>query len=97
MEAAEIIPAVPAYNADAGTGEDASRVHSRQFHPREIPGDDERIHNTTVAFDALRARGSRAIAKIHMFDITAPDGTPYREAPAFKLRATQSSPTIARA
>ena len=37
-----------------------------------------RIHNTTVVFD----RDGNEIAryrKIHMFDITAPDGTQYRE------------------
>lgn len=47
-----------------------------------IAGED-RVHNTTVAFD----RGGREVAryrKIHMFDITGPDGTPYRESAAFK-------------
>lgn len=44
---------------------------------------EERIHNTTLAFD----RSGNEIAryrKIHMFDITAPDGTQYRESAAFK-------------
>jgi nitrilase len=44
---------------------------------------EERVHNTTVVFD----RAGREIAryrKIHMFDITAPDGTQYRESAAFK-------------
>ncbi len=44
---------------------------------------DERIHNTTLVFD----RAGNEIAryrKIHMFDITAPDGTQYRESAAFK-------------
>ncbi|MGA3301938.1 MAG: carbon-nitrogen hydrolase family protein [Methylovirgula sp.] len=44
---------------------------------------EERIHNTTLVFD----RSGQEIAryrKIHMFDITAPDGTQYRESAAFK-------------
>ena len=48
----------------------------------KIAGDD-RIHNTTVVFD----RDGNEIAryrKIHMFDITAPDGTQYRESASFK-------------
>ncbi len=47
-----------------------------------IAGED-RVHNTTVAYD----RSGREVAryrKIHMFDITGPDGTPYRESAAFK-------------
>ncbi|MGI3899623.1 MAG: carbon-nitrogen hydrolase family protein [Janthinobacterium lividum] len=47
-----------------------------------LPGE-ERIGNTTVAFD----REGREVAryrKIHLFDITAPDGTEYRESASFK-------------
>ncbi len=47
-----------------------------------LPGE-ERIGNTTVAFD----RDGREVAryrKIHLFDITAPDGTAYRESASFK-------------
>ena len=43
----------------------------------KIPGG-KQVHNTTCVFD----RDGREVAryrKIHMFDITAPDGTPYRE------------------
>jgi predicted amidohydrolase len=43
----------------------------------KIP-DSTQVYNTTLAFD----REGREVAryrKIHMFDITAPDGTPYRE------------------
>ena len=46
-----------------------------------LPGG-ERIGNTTVAFD----RNGREVAryrKIHLFDITAPDGTEYRESASF--------------
>ena len=44
---------------------------------------EERIHNTTVAFD----RDGREVAryrKIHMFDIETPDGVSYRESASFK-------------
>jgi len=44
---------------------------------------EERIHNTTLVYD----RSGKEVAryrKIHMFDITAPDGTQYRESAAFK-------------
>jgi predicted amidohydrolase len=47
----------------------------------KVPGED-RMHNTTIVFD----RAGREIAryrKIHMFDITAPDGAAYRESAAF--------------
>ncbi|MDX7954005.1 carbon-nitrogen hydrolase family protein [Lichenihabitans sp. Uapishka_5] len=45
--------------------------------------DDARLHNTTLAFD----RDGQEVAryrKIHMFDITAPDGTDYKESATFK-------------
>lgn len=48
----------------------------------EKPGTGERLHNTTVTFD----RDGKEIAryrKIHMFDITAPDGTKYHESADF--------------
>lgn len=44
---------------------------------------EERMHNTSVVFN----RSGREIAryrKIHMFDITAPDGMQYRESASFK-------------
>ncbi len=47
-----------------------------------LPGE-ERIGNTAVAFD----REGREVAryrKIHLFDITTPDGTDYRESASFK-------------
>ena len=47
-----------------------------------MPGED-RIANTTLVFD----RTGREIAryrKIHLFDITAPDGTEYKESAAIK-------------
>jgi deaminated glutathione amidase len=56
-------------------------VHGGSFFER-VPGE-HRAHNTTVVFD----RDGREVAryrKIHMFDITAPDGTQYRESASFK-------------
>jgi nitrilase len=56
-------------------------VHGGSFLER-VPGEN-RAHNTTVVFD----RDGREVAryrKIHMFDITAPDGTKYRESATMK-------------
>jgi deaminated glutathione amidase len=80
--AAEILGDGPAY----GTMQDLARKHRIFIHAgsmlEKIPGQDL-IGNTTVVFD----RGGKEIAryrKIHMFDITAPDGTKYHESAAFK-------------
>jgi predicted amidohydrolase len=42
----------------------------------------ERLFNTTVAFDPQGGEVAR-YRKIHLFDITAPDGTGYRESASF--------------
>ena len=80
--AAEAGPDGPAYALVQGL----ARRHGVFIHAgsmlERIP-DDARLHNTTVAFD----REGREVAryrKIHMFDITAPDGTDYRESASFK-------------
>jgi nitrilase len=80
--AAEELPGGPAYTLCR----DLAREHGVFIHAGSIlekaPGE-ERLHNTTVAFD----REGREVAryrKIHMFDITAPDGAQYRESAAFK-------------
>jgi nitrilase len=80
--AAEFFPDGAAYRAMQGL---AARhrvfVHAGSMLER-LPGE-ERIGNTTVAFD----RDGREVAryrKIHLFDITAPDGTDYRESASFK-------------
>ncbi|HYA79615.1 MAG TPA: carbon-nitrogen hydrolase family protein [Methylocystis sp.] len=82
MEAAEDLPGGPAY---ALCQEIASKhrvfVHAGSMLER-IPGED-RIHNTTVAFNREGAEVAR-YRKIHMFDITAPDGARYHESAAFK-------------
>jgi predicted amidohydrolase len=82
MAAAEEVPGGPAY----AMCRELARAHRIFLHAgsilERIPGED-RIHNTTLVFD----REGRAIAryrKIHMFDITTPDGVEYRESASFK-------------
>ena len=80
--AAETLPGGPAYSAmQALASKHRVFIHAGSI--LEKAEGEERIHNTTVVFD----RGGAEIAryrKIHMFDITAPDGTQYRESAAFK-------------
>lgn len=82
IEAAEEIGSGP---ASALMAELAARhgvfIHAGSMLER-IAGE-ERVHNTTIAFDRLGREVAR-YRKIHMFDIVAPDGTPYRESAAFK-------------
>jgi deaminated glutathione amidase len=81
MVAAETFPGGPAYAAMQAL----AKKHQVYIHAGSIlekPETGERIHNSTVVFD----RAGREIAryrKIHMFDITAPDGTKYHESAAF--------------
>ena len=77
VENADQIPGGMAYELLQGL----SRTHKVWIHGgsmiEKIPGG-KQVHNTTCVFD----RDGREVAryrKIHMFDITAPDGTPYRE------------------
>jgi nitrilase len=56
-------------------------VHGGSFFDK-VPGE-SRAYNTTIVFD----RDGREVAryrKIHMFDITAPDGTTYKESATMK-------------
>ncbi|HLH12745.1 MAG TPA: carbon-nitrogen hydrolase family protein [Methylovirgula sp.] len=82
LAAAEVLGEGPAYGAMEGL----ARRHRIFIHAgsilEKIPGEDL-IHNTSLAFD----RDGNEIAryrKIHMFDITAPDGTKYHESASFK-------------
>jgi deaminated glutathione amidase len=79
---AETLPGGPAY---AMVQELAAKhgifLHAGSF-MEKIEGD-ERIHNTSVVFD----REGREIAryrKIHLFDVTAPDGVSYKESATVK-------------
>ncbi len=80
--AAETLPGGPAYSAmQALAKRHGIFIHAGSM--LERAEGEERIHNTTVAFD----REGREIAryrKIHMFDIIAPDGTRYEESASFK-------------
>jgi nitrilase len=63
-----------------------AREHKVFIHAGSIlekaPGE-ERLHNTSVAFNREGEEVAR-YRKIHMFDITAPDGAKYHESAAFK-------------
>jgi predicted amidohydrolase len=75
--AAETLPDGPAYSLMQGLAE----KHGVFIHAgsilEKVPGED-RLANTTLAFD----RAGREVAryrKIHLFDITTPDGVDYKE------------------
>ena len=80
--AAETLPGGPAYSAmQALASKHRVFIHAGSI-LEKVEGE-ERIHNTTVVFDRDGAEIAR-YRKIHMFNITAPDGTQYRESAAFK-------------
>jgi nitrilase len=79
---ADVIPGGPAYEVL----QTLARTHRIWVHGgsmiEKIAGE-PRVYNTTCVFD----REGREVAryrKIHMFDITAPDGTPYNESATIK-------------
>jgi deaminated glutathione amidase len=80
--AAEIMPGGPAY----AMMQSLAKTHAVFIHAgsilEKIPGED-RIGNTTVAFDRSGAEIAR-YRKVHMFDITTPDGQEYRESASIK-------------
>lgn len=80
--AAEILRQGPAYNLCAElAAKHGVFIHSGSLIEKNADG--ERLSNTTVVFD----RQGREIAlyrKIHMFDVTTPDGASYRESAVFK-------------
>lgn len=82
QQAAEVLGGGPAY----GAMQALARRHGIFIHAgsilEKVPGD-RRLHNTTVVFDRTGQEIAR-YRKIHMFDITAPDGAQYRESAAFK-------------
>jgi nitrilase len=82
LAAAEVFPQGEAY----GLMRDLAREHGVYIHAgsmlERIPGED-RLGNTTVAFDRSGAEVAR-YRKIHMFDVTTPDGQDYRESATMK-------------
>jgi deaminated glutathione amidase len=77
--AAETLPDGEAY----GLLRALARRHGILVHGGSLlERDGERLYNTTVVFD----RDGREVAryrKIHLFDVTTPDGTSYRESDSF--------------
>lgn len=82
LEAAEAERGGPSYAACQAIARDNRVwVHAGSFRTR-IAGED-RSHNTTVVFN----RDGQEVAryhKIHLFDITSPDGASYRESASFR-------------
>ncbi len=82
VAAAEELPGGPAYEMC----KELARQHKVFIHAgsilEKIPTED-RLHNTSVAFNREGKEVAR-YRKIHMFDITAPDGAKYHESAAFK-------------
>jgi nitrilase len=80
--AAEILRDGPAYTTCAElAAKHGVFIHSGSFIEKNPEG--ERLSNTTAVFD----RQGREIAlyrKIHMFDVTTPDGASYKESAVFK-------------
>jgi nitrilase len=79
--AAEALPDGPAYAAMQAL----ARRHKIFIHAGSIlekPATGERLHNTTVVFDRDGAEIAR-YRKIHMFDVTTPDGARYAESASF--------------
>jgi len=82
IAAAESFPDGPAY----ALMRDLAIRHSVHIHAgsmlEKIAGE-ERLGNTTIAFNRQGAEVAR-YRKIHMFDVTTPDGMEYRESNAMK-------------
>jgi deaminated glutathione amidase len=81
---AETLPGGPAY---AMTQEMARRhsvfIHAGSIMERIEDGDGDRIHNTTIVFNRQGEEIAR-YRKIHLFDVTTPDGAAYRESATVK-------------
>jgi deaminated glutathione amidase len=79
---AEILPGGPAYSmAQELAGKHRIFIHAGSIMER-IEGD-ERIHNTSVAFNRQGEEIAR-YRKIHLFDVTTPDGASYKESATVK-------------
>lgn len=82
IAAAETFPDGEAY----GLMRDLARKHRVHLHAgsmlERLPGE-ERLGNTTVVFDRSGGEVAR-YRKIHMFDVTTPDGQDYRESASMK-------------
>ncbi|MGD0642574.1 MAG: carbon-nitrogen hydrolase family protein [Roseiarcus sp.] len=79
---AEVLPGGPAYSM----AQELAAKHRIFIHAgsimEKIPGD-ERIHNTSVVFNRTGEEIAR-YRKIHLFDVTTPDGASYKESATVK-------------
>lgn len=86
LAAAETLPGGPAYALMQGL----AREHRVFIHAgsilEKIDGED-RIANTTIAFDRAGREAAR-YRKIHLFDVTTPDGAAYKESATIKAGET---------
>jgi deaminated glutathione amidase len=86
LENAEVLPARASNQVGGPAYEflrEVARVHRLYVHGGSIiEREGERLFNTTVVFDPVGIEVAR-YRKIHLFDITAPDGTGYRESATF--------------
>jgi predicted amidohydrolase len=73
----------PAYECLRGMArEHGVFVHGGSFVERAVEEDGENFYNTTIAFDPAGAELAR-YRKIHLFDVSTPDGRAYRESATF--------------
>ncbi|HEY1941954.1 MAG TPA: nitrilase-related carbon-nitrogen hydrolase, partial [Roseiarcus sp.] len=79
---AEVLPGGPAYSmAQELAAKHRIFIHAGSIMER-IEGD-ERIHNTSVVFNREGEEIAR-YRKIHLFDVTTPDGASYKESATVK-------------
>ena len=80
LAAAEALPGGPAWSLMS----ELAAKHHVFIHAGSIleQADDGKMHNTTLVFDRAGHEVAR-YRKIHMFDITTPDGVSYRESASF--------------
>ena len=80
LAAAETLPDGPAWSLMS----ELAAQHGVFIHAGSIleKAGDDKMHNTTVVFDRAGSEIAR-YRKIHMFDITTPDGVSYRESASF--------------
>ena len=78
----ETLPGGPAY-AMAQTMAKTHRIFLHAGSIMERVAGEDRIHNTTVVFNREGEEIAR-YRKIHLFDVTTPDGVPYRESETVK-------------
>ena len=82
LREAEILPGGPAYAMCQSLARDLGIFIHAGSMMEKIPGED-RIHNTTVVFDR-QGNDIARYRKIHLFDVTTPDGASYRESATVK-------------